>query len=712
MRSATYGLGVLQALARGDMLREADYISTVSGGGYLGSSLSALWSPSADPPPLSSPLGVRPDNYPYQFPGPAGGDGTGSVVHGLETPALRHVRENAKMLAHSPGLFDLETWTGLARYLVKTVLLWAMAPVAMVTLIFLLTMFIPETTWDRFSPFEDRFGRQAIRWWVLLTPLWLLAAFFPLSMLPRQDRIRQRWFVWRAVNFIRRADLLLMWLTTGALLMVVGVWAFHEALIQDSGWQDKGLENILAGVGGVGGGLALIGSRIVSVGRGRLLKVASIVLNFSGYILIGLALVTWYHLLWTSVYPSSENLEFASDTGWDKWQLFSYVLAASIVLVTLSATRVGPWFLNWSSLSHLYMRRIRRTWIIGAAVDEGNHPADGWTSVAMRDDLRVSELDGSRNNSPYQLITTALNMPGSTRPELLDRKADAFVISKHTVGSAVTGWRDTAGSPFEKMTLAEATAISGAAVSPNMGRNTMPGLSPILTLFNIRLGQWVKNPRERPLWQSILMVPTRLTYFWKELFGIASANDPWIYLSDGGHFENSGLYELFRRRCRYIVAVDGGGEDPNGDLHFSTLGVALRRARVDLGVEVDIDLTNLERIPDSRDGVDYTAAQFTVGTIRYAAGKSHGTGIGDDPNTGILVYVKSGLVRGQLTPDIIEYVRGVNPKFPHDSTADQQYDQPQFESYRQLGYLAGSEVVRRAGEGTLREKFLALKRAV
>jgi hypothetical protein len=712
MRSAIYGLGVLQSLARGEMLRDADYVSTVSGGGYLGSSLSALWSPSEDPPPLSSPLGVQPDNYPYQFPGPAGAESTGSVIHGLETPALRHVRENAKMLAHSPGLFDLETWTGLARYTVKTALLWALVPTALVTLIFLATMYIPEARWDRFSPFEDRLGREAIPWWILLTPVWLLAAFFPISILPRQDRIRQRWLIWRTVNWIRRVNLLLMWSAAGALLMVVGVWAFHEALIQDSGWQDKGLERALAAFGVVGGLLAMISSRIVAVGRGRLLKIASFALTISGYVLIALALVTWYHVLWTTIYPSSENLEIAAGTGWDKWQLFWYLLIGSTVPVALSVTRIGPWFLNWSSLSNLYMRRIRRTWIIGSARDEGDHPADGWSSVAMRDGLRVSDLDGSRKNSPYQLITTALNMPGSTRPELLDRKADGFVISKHTVGSAVTGWRDTAESPLRKMTLAQATAISGAAVSPNMGRNTMPALSPILTLFNIRLGQWIKNPRQRTPLQSALMAPTRLTYFWKELFGIASANDPWIYLSDGGHFENSGLYELFRRRCRYIVAVDGGGEDPDGDLHFSTLGVALRRARVDMGVEVDIDLSRLERIQDSRDGVDYVQSQVAVGTIRYPAGRSHGTGIGDDPNTGIIVYVKSGLVRGQLTPDIMEYVRGVNPKFPHDSTSDQQFDQPQFESYRQLGYLAGSEVVRRAGDGDLKKRFQTIKRAV
>jgi hypothetical protein len=291
---------------------------------------------------------------------------------------------------------------------------------------------------------------------------------------------------------------------------------------------------------------------------------------------------------------------------------------------------------------------------------------------------------------------------------LLDRKADGFVISKHTVGSAVTGWRDTADSPLRNMTLAQAVTISGAAVSPNMGSANIPGISPILALLNVRLGQWVKNPQLRPLRASALGSWRRLIYFWREIFGNASGDDPWVYLSDGGHFEKSGLYELFRRRCRYIIAVDGGGEDPDGDLHFGTLGVALRLARVDLGVEVDIDLHKMERIADETDGVDYVRSQVAVGVIRYPAE----SGRGRDATTGILVFVKSGLVREQLTPDIIQYVRAGNPRFPHDSTADQQFDQPQFESYRQLGYLAGADAAQRAGAGSLAKRFEALRRAV
>ena len=42
IRSATFHLGVIQALAKHGLLKTVDYLSTVSGGGYIGSCLSSL----------------------------------------------------------------------------------------------------------------------------------------------------------------------------------------------------------------------------------------------------------------------------------------------------------------------------------------------------------------------------------------------------------------------------------------------------------------------------------------------------------------------------------------------------------------------------------------------------------------------------------------------------------------------------------------------
>ncbi|MCH8063905.1 MAG: hypothetical protein IH861_15540, partial [Chloroflexi bacterium] len=297
------------------------------------------------------------------------------------------------------------------------------------------------------------------------------------------------------------------------------------------------------------------------------------------------------------------------------------------------------------------------------------------------------------------LICTALNIPGSTGPKLLDRKSDSFVIGPVFSGSALTRWKPTEDLPqIAGMSLARATTISAAAVSPNMGRVTSTTLSVLTTLFNLRLGWWVPNPRRATrLRRYAARLPGFL--YWKEMFGHASHRDAFVYLSDGGHFENLGLYELLRRRCKYIIAVDGTGEPPDSNdmLNFGGLGLPLRLARIDFGVDVDIDLRPLMR--DSKTGL--VKSHLAVGRIRYPKSNGHGTGEHSDADSGILVLVKAGRVEGVTHPDIINYSRQVNDDFPHDTTADQQFDQAQFESYRQLGFTAGSMVTSFAGSAGL-----------
>ena len=100
-------------------------------------------------------------------------------------------------------------------------------------------------------------------------------------------------------------------------------------------------------------------------------------------------------------------------------------------------------------------------------------------------------------------------------------------------------------------------AISGAAANPNMGRASSPALSFLMTVFNVRLGWWIGNPRHRT---GALMPgpPFGLTYIALELFGGTDDNRNYVNLSDGGHFDNLGVYELIRRSCRYIMVCDAG----------------------------------------------------------------------------------------------------------------------------------------------------------
>jgi len=154
-----------------------------------------------------------------------------------------------------------------------------------------------------------------------------------------------------------------------------------------------------------------------------------------------------------------------------------------------------------------------------------------------------------------------------------------------------------------------------------------------------------------------------------ELFGIASAHDRLIYVTDGGHFDNSAIYELLKRRCKYILAVDAGND-------INNLATVARLARIDLGVQMDVDLepfklhckTGLSRKP------------YVVARLKYPPIP------GDKDPEGVLVWISTTMTKGQK-PDVVRY-REMNPNFPFHSTADQFFDQSQFEAYRQLGHTA------------------------
>src|SRR5262249_40101216 len=152
-------------------------------------------------------------------------------------------------------------------------------------------------------------------------------------------------------------------------------------------------------------------------------------------------------------------------------------------------------------------------------------------------------------------------------------------------GSPRTGFRRTTDYMGGAMTLGAALATSGAAVSPNMGSAT-PGaaLALLLSTLNVRLGLWVPTPG-----QSSWMLPqTRLWPYYLLRESLSQTNDigTYCYLTDGGHFDNTGLYALVARGCRYIVLADNGA-DPSR--RFSDVGAAIRRCRIDFGAEILLD---------------------------------------------------------------------------------------------------------------------------
>jgi hypothetical protein len=365
---------------------------------------------------------------------------------------------------------------------------------------------------------------------------------------------------------------------------------------------------------------------------------------------------------------------------------------------------------NRFSLHAVYRNRLIRAFLGGP-----HHPgraADGFTGFDQGDNLRMHELWDQRaledeDWRPFHVINAALNLAATTKLAWQQRKAESFTITPQFCGCATLGYRKTRqyGDPENGISVGTAMAISGAAVSPNMGYHSSPSIAFLLTLLNVRLGWWLGNPgpaggkdgrvssavkrrvtprahapyRQDAPWLS-------LAPLFVELFGLTGENSPYVYLSDGGHFENLGLYEMVRRRWHWIVVSDADADPYRG---FEDLGNAVRKIWIDLGVRITFESSDLLRATRDTRAIDIPYC--ALGTIEYLND-------GDDRSTGKILYIKP-VVRGdEAAADIIAYLRA-HEDFPHQSTAEQWFGEPQLESYRVLGYWMTKRIVDAAKSG-------------
>lgn len=356
--------------------------------------------------------------------------------------------------------------------------------------------------------------------------------------------------------------------------------------------------------------------------------------------------------------------------------------------------------INKFSLHSVYRNRLIRAYL-GASrhkdyLDGARNP-NQFTDFDSADNIQMSNLakpepGGGTLRKPFHIVNIALNLVNAERLDWQQRKAQSFTVSALHSGSWNLGYRNSEDYGRNKqvgrsISLGTALAISGAAASPNMGYHSSPVVSFLLTLFNVRLGWWLGNPglagdmktllSRRPTYQTAcpsFAVDPLLA----ETFGKTDANHPYVYLSDGGHFENLGLYEMVLRRCHFILVVDAGCDQT---CTFQDLGNAIRKIRIDQGIDIDINLDMLQRADKSR----YSRWHHAIGTIRYDK-------VDSGAPVGTLLYVKTSLT-GDEPPDVEEYAKQ-HEAFPHESTADQFFDESQFESYRRLGQHMGREVLR------------------
>jgi hypothetical protein len=675
IRSSTINLGIAQVLERIGLFECLDYLSTVSGGGYVGSSLSSCYSP-RDPEAVDEVDGVAPDRAleraREQFP----------FRHEPGTPepaGFLQLRNYAKFLVPRGFVDYLKFPVLLLRGVLVNflVLLPWIIGAALFSALFLRVVG-ESVIWIWSTAIEWPFGIPAFGPTVYITGVFIaLALLFPIVRLVRL-RLDARG---RARELRSGYESLMV-----AVLVLVAVDAWIEIQPLALVWLRRVIDQPQMLTATIGGGSAifaafgnLFAKRIKSwLGRIGLYLVALI--GALAFWLLYLLLCDWLvetPVWWTSVFASMPV-----------WAVLSILLLALIVYTNLFIDA------NGLSMHNFYRDRLAEAFLFRV-----NERQD---EVEPNADLRFTEL--SKHVGPLHVVNLTLNTQKFPTPFRKGRRAEPFFVTALHAGSRITGYCETQDLEREQPDLfvAPAVATSGAAISSNMGTQTNVALRFILSMLNVRLGYWLKNPRlVNPQSRTLGIrlgsaVGVGVVRFLQELTGRLSYETSYVYLSDGGHIENIGLYELIRRQCRFIVIGDGEC-DPHYNFHGLT--EALRLVQVDFGIQIEMD--GLDEI---RSGEQ----QFARGTIQYPEGR-----------IGYLIYLKSSLlgddmveatvsqdayVTSPLRSDVRRYdelgymarYKADHPDFPHESTADQFFDETQFECYRALGYL----VAKRAFLGT------------
>ncbi|MDB6157079.1 MAG: conserved rane protein of unknown function [Gammaproteobacteria bacterium] len=393
---------------------------------------------------------------------------------------------------------------------------------------------------------------------------------------------------------------------------------------------------------------------------------------------------------------------------------------AGLVVVALIASRISN--VNRFSLHGMYRNRLVRAYLgaSNCAIDgEERRTPDPFTGFALNDNFplhrlcahpRISDTQGDQPGTgrlkpsptpeqlanphampssaregspdrefdverPLSIINTTLNLVNGGKLAWQQRKAESFSMTPLFCGSWAEGYRKSKeyGGPGG-ITVGTAVTISGAAANPNMGYSSSPVLGFLMAIFNVRLGAWLGNPNaEGDRTYSHPGPRHAITPLFAEMFGLTNSKRSYVNLSDGGHFDNLGLYEVVLRRCRQVLVCDAGQD---GSFSFEDLGNSIRKIRIDFGI--NIVFQKIQILPNTPEKEGLCCA---IARIRYSDVDE--TPTEDD---GWLIYIKPTLRgRGTQVPyDIYSYSRG-SASFPHESTADQWFSESQFESYRALG---------------------------
>jgi hypothetical protein len=388
--------------------------------------------------------------------------------------------------------------------------------------------------------------------------------------------------------------------------------------------------------------------------------VAYVVMALAGPIL-GLALFAWLGHLWIVDDPEFGILKT------NRIFLLEGLTFGPLLFAVLCID------VNNSSLHPFYRRKLSEGYLI---VREKK--SDGTDGVRANDGLKLSELRSKNLLAPYHLVNCALNAPSSHNAAVRGRGTDFFLFSQHYCGSPALGYFPTREWEAKdvRLNLGTAMAVSAAAASPFMGVASIPGGNFLLTLFNVRLDYWVARPDGSKLLHWVWHAGP--TYLLRQGFGWMDEKSWYINASDGGHIENLAIYELLRRRCRYIVAIDG---ECDPDIRCGSLMQLIRYALIDFGIKITIDMSRFKQNTDNKT----VPFHFALAKVEYPRLNA------DSPAAiGHLLYIKLSMTGNEPPP--VKYYQSQHAEFPHESTADQFFSEDQFEAYRALGHHAANDL--------------------
>ncbi len=729
VRSATFNLGLLRGLAGAGSLRQMDYLSTVSGGGYIGSAFTRLFNAKQGAAAVEEALKSDTSTLLWwlrnngRYLTPAGLrdmiQATASITRGalsthVEVAVLLVLFACALVLPYGTGL----AWPTALRD--AFISFWWAGAAASLWVVF--HHVFAYWTWA-----DDKAETPSIGDWVLAALAAALGVYgwhaastvlfdaapsvgqlgtiaaYALLLSPITSvfsRLRDRGLGQSAARLKHTRGLGLALAATALLVLAgaldLGTWLLaHRA---------TGLGTALPGIAAfiVAAYRMLHGpvKRLIA----RLSKSGAslepgAVAAFIGLLLLFLLVVFWTTAVQWLASPCQAReaqhacAAFPGWLAWPVWGRWMVLLAAPIVYVGLTL-RI-PLSLNLSSLHHFYRARLERAYVStgndarfprGALVPRDQHEKAVTQMKLARaipgDDVPLAAHEPHRFGGPIHLVNCCINQTVDDRTDTYnaDRKGVALTVSSLGIE---TGTRlPMQGGPAVPGTLSRWASISGAAASSGMGSQTSPGLAALLFLSGLRLGYWSEGLSRQDADRRQRVIRSELVS--RELFArFPGLGDPCWYLSDGGHFENTGVYALLKRKPALVIASDCGA-DPG--YAFADVENMVRKAYIDHAAVIEFvkppaatavvpthakELRDAIGLPEDFQGSAGPEC-LLLARITYVNGAS-----------GTLVVVKPR-VTGGLCMDTACYAAGHAP-FPQQPTADQFFDEAQWEAYHRLG---------------------------